>query len=215
MQMTVCLHPSWELRLEATTSTRTIRTRLLSPCLTSACTRTTTAGTSTTTFACSLSRAQSAWDPTLEQSACHPAWKSTPRAPSAPFPDGEPPLRVEASPVFSRRSTSLSCLTTTAVTPTDRPTSLTPRSVPVLTRAARTPARETLAVHSCAATSFPELSLGDTGVLRLATQEYTHRLPTSSTGSTPTCKNVILNPSPQQIHSPNPLPVIFSVIQIQ
>merc|ERR1712179_418972 len=52
--------------------------------------------------------------------------KSTPRAPSAPFPDGEPPLRVEASPVFSRRSTSLSCLTTTAVTPTDRPTSLTP-----------------------------------------------------------------------------------------
>ena len=149
-------------------------TRLLSPCLTSACTRTTTAGTSTTTFACSLSRAQSgqkviqhrplvkwwkvfdgkhilplylrgdffgfsynfgqiklsqssilrnlfsAWDPTLEQSACPPAWKSkfrsswswswsslwpgTPRAPSAPFPDGEPPLRVEASPVFSRRS---------------------------------------------------------------------------------------------------------------
>ena len=62
----------------------------------------------------------SAWDPTLEQSACPPAWKSkfrsswswswsslwpgTPRAPSAPFPDGEPPLRVEASPVFSRRS---------------------------------------------------------------------------------------------------------------
>merc|ERR1712037_628838 len=90
------------------------------------CTRTTTAGTSTTTFVCSLSRAQSAWDPTLEQSACPPAWKSTPRAPSAPFPDGEPPLRVEASPVFSRRSASLSCLTTTAVTPTDRPTSLTP-----------------------------------------------------------------------------------------
>merc|ERR1712037_515074 len=27
--VTVCLHPSWELRLEATTSTRTIRTRLL------------------------------------------------------------------------------------------------------------------------------------------------------------------------------------------
>merc|ERR1712001_286183 len=124
--VTVCLHPSWELRLEATTSTRTIRTRLLSPCLTLACTRTTTAGTSTTTFACSLSRAQSAWDPTLEQLACPPAWKSTPRAPSALFPDGEPPLRVAASPVFSRRSTSLSCLTTTAVTPPDRTTSLTP-----------------------------------------------------------------------------------------
>merc|ERR1712010_445508 len=101
--VTVCLHPTWELRLEATTSTRTIRTRLLSPCLTLACTRTTTAGTSTTTFACSLSRAQSAL-----------------------FPDGEPPLRVEALPVFSRRSTSLSCLTTTAVTPADRTTSLTP-----------------------------------------------------------------------------------------
>merc|ERR1712037_226335 len=82
------------------------------------------------------------------------------------FPDGEPPLRVEALPVFSRRSTSLLCLTTTA----------------------GTPARETLAVHSCAATSSPELSLGDTGALRLATQEYTHRHPTSSTGSTPTCK---------------------------
>merc|ERR1711934_994039 len=124
--VTVCLHPSWELRLEATTSTRTIRTRLLSPCLTSACTRTTTAGTSTTTFAYSLSRAQSAWDPTLEQSACPPAWESTPRAPSALFPDGEPPLRVEALPVFSRRSTSQLCLTSTAVTPTDSLTSLTP-----------------------------------------------------------------------------------------
>merc|ERR1712037_544711 len=129
------------------------------------CTRTTTAGTSTTTFACSLSRAQSAWDPTSEQSACPPAWKST----------------------------------------------------PVLTRAARTPARETLAVHSCAATSSPELSLGDTGAPRPATQECTHRPPTSSTGSTPTCKvyivnstrtykpiYVIVNPSPQQIPSPIP-----------
>merc|ERR1712210_358995 len=138
---------------------------------------------STTTFACSLSRAQSAWDPTLEQLACPPAWKSTPRAPSALFPDGEPPLRVEASPVFSRR----------------------------------TPARETLAVHSCAATSFPELSLGDTGAPRPATQECTHRPPTSSTGLTRTCKvyivnstrtckpiYVIVNPSPQQIHSSNP-----------
>merc|ERR1712110_464046 len=38
-------------------------------------------------------------------------------------PDGEPPLRVEALPVFSRRSTSLLCLTTTAVTPTDSSTS--------------------------------------------------------------------------------------------
>merc|ERR1712055_161410 len=115
-----------ELRLEATTCTRTIRTRSLLPCPTVACTRTTTAGTSTTTFACSLLRAQSAWDPTLEQLACPPAWKSTPRAPSAPFPDGEPPLRVEALPVFSRRSTSLSCLTSIAVTPTDSPKSLTP-----------------------------------------------------------------------------------------
>merc|ERR550519_513408 len=124
--VTVCLHPSWELRLEATISTRMIRTRLLSPCLTLACPRTTTTGTSTTTFASSLSRAQSAWDPTLEQLTCRPAWKSTPRAPSALFLDGEPPLRVAALPVFSRRSTSLSCLTTTAVTPTDRTTSLTP-----------------------------------------------------------------------------------------
>merc|ERR1712110_585536 len=49
-----------------------------------------------------------------------------PRAPSALFPDGEPPLRVEALPVFSRRSTSLSCLTSIAVTPTDSPKSLTP-----------------------------------------------------------------------------------------
>merc|ERR1712192_140414 len=119
-------HPSLELRSEATTSTRTIRTRHPSLCLTLVCTRTTTAGTSTTTFACSPWRDQSAWDPMLQQLACPPAWKSTPRAPSAPFPDGEPPLRVEALPVFSRRSTSLSCLTTTAVTPTDRPTSLTP-----------------------------------------------------------------------------------------
>merc|ERR1712205_276901 len=51
-----------------------------------------------------------------------------------------------------------------------------------LTRAARTPAREILAVHSCAATSSPELSLGDTGAPRLATQEYTHRPPTLLTG---------------------------------
>merc|ERR1712080_12051 len=117
---------SWELRWEATTSMRTIRTRSLSPCLTLACTRTTTAGTSTTTFACSLSRAQSAWDPMLEQSVFPPAWKSTSRAPSALFPDGEPPLRVEALPVFSRRSTSPLCLMSIAVTHTDRPTSPTP-----------------------------------------------------------------------------------------
>merc|ERR1712037_128002 len=122
---TICPHPSWELRLEATTSTRTIRTRSLLPCPTLACTRTTTAGSSTTTFACSLLRAQSAWDPKLEQLACPPAWESTLRAPSALFPDGEPPLRVEALLVFSRRSTSLLCLTSTAVTPTDSPTSLT------------------------------------------------------------------------------------------
>merc|ERR1712168_1681261 len=69
-------------------------------------------------------------------------------------------------------------------------------SVPVLTRAARTPAREILAVHSCAATSSPELSLGGTGALRLATQEYTHRLPTSLTGSCPTCKPTICQPNP-------------------
>merc|ERR1711936_1562220 len=93
---TVCPPPSWELRSEATTCTRTIRTRSLLLC------------------------------PTLEQLACPPAWKSTPRALSALFPDGEPPLRVEALPVFSRRSTSLLCLTSTAVTPTDSPTSLTP-----------------------------------------------------------------------------------------
>merc|ERR1712107_338411 len=72
------------------------------------------------------SRARSPWDPTLEQSACPPAWKNTPRAPSALFPDGEPPLRVEALPVFSRRSMSPLCLTSTAVTPTDRKTSPTP-----------------------------------------------------------------------------------------
>merc|ERR1719193_1648388 len=83
-----------------------------------------------------------------------------------------------------------------AVTPTDKTTSLTPSSVPVLTRAARTPAREILAVHSCAATSSRELSLGDTGALRLATQEYTHRLPTSLTGSCPTCKPTICQPNP-------------------
>merc|ERR1711902_51672 len=124
--VTVCPPTSWELWWEATTSTRTIRTRSVSPCPTLGCTRITTAGTSTTTFACSLLRGQSAWDPTLEQLACPPAWKSTPRAPSALFPDGEPPLRVEALPVFSRRSTSLLCLTSTAVTPTDSLTSLTP-----------------------------------------------------------------------------------------
>merc|ERR1712233_165246 len=64
---------------------------------------------------------------------------------------------------------------------------------PVLTRAARTPAREILAVHSCAATSSPELSLGDTGALRLVTQECTHRLPTSLTGSTHTCNHPYTN----------------------
>merc|ERR1711971_773553 len=68
--VTVCPHPSWELRWEATTSTRTIRTRHLSLCLTLVCTRTTTAGTSTTTFACSPSRDQSTWDPTSPQLAC-------------------------------------------------------------------------------------------------------------------------------------------------
>merc|ERR1711971_570626 len=81
--VTACPHPSLELRWEATTSTRTIRTRPLSLCLTLACTRTTTAGTSTTTFACTPSRDQSAWDPTLQQLACPPAWRSTPRAPPA------------------------------------------------------------------------------------------------------------------------------------
>merc|ERR1712008_432780 len=96
----------------------------------------------------------------------------------------------------------------------DSPTSLTPWSAPVLTRAARTPAREILAVHSCAATSSPELSLGDTGALRLATQEFTHRLPTSLTGSTPTCKPYV-NPNPQQIHSPNPFLIIFETREIQ
>merc|ERR1712145_26601 len=75
-----------------------------------------------------------------------------------------------------------------------------------LDRAARTPAREILAVHSCAATSSPELSLGDTGALSLATQECTHRLPTSLTGSTPTCKPNHVNPNPQQIPSPIPMP---------
>merc|ERR1712192_242035 len=155
--VTACPHPSWELRWEATTSTRTIRTRPLSLCLTLVCTRTTTAGTSTTTFACSPLRGQSAWDPTLQQLACPPAWKSTPRAPPALSPDGEPPLRAVALPVSSRRWTSLLCPTTIAVTPTARP-----------------PAREILAVHSCAATSSPELSLGDTGAPRLATQECTH-----------------------------------------
>merc|ERR1712110_180954 len=95
----------------------------------------------------------------------------------------------EALPVFSRRSTSPLCPMIIAVTPTDKTTSLTPWSVLVLTRAARTPAREILAVHSCAATSSPELSLGDTGALRLATQEYTHGPPTSLTGSTPTCNH--------------------------
>merc|ERR1712181_210900 len=159
--VTACPHPSWELRWEATTSTRTIRTRHLSLCLTLVCTRTTTAGTSTTTFACLPSRDQSAWDPTSQQLACPPAWKSTPRALPALSPDGEPPLRAAALHVSSRRWTSLLCL---------------------MTMAARTPAREILAVHSCAATSSPELSLGDTGAPRLATQEYTHRLPTSLTG---------------------------------
>merc|ERR1711971_1516155 len=77
--LTACPHPSLELRSEATISTRTIRTRPLSLCLTLVCTRTTTAGTSTTTFACSPSRDQSAWDPTLQQLACPPAWRSTPR----------------------------------------------------------------------------------------------------------------------------------------
>merc|ERR1719188_1478653 len=124
--VTVCPPTSWELRWEATTSTRTIRTRSLSPCPRWACTRTMTAGTSTTTFACSLLRVRSAWDPMLEQSVFPPAWKSTPRAPSALFPDGEPPLRVEALPVFSRRSTSPLCLMSIAVTPTDRQTSPTP-----------------------------------------------------------------------------------------
>merc|ERR550517_2453387 len=61
------------------------------------------------TFACSPSRGQSAWDPTLEQLACPPAWKSTPRAPCALSPDGEPPLRAAALPVSSRRLTSLLC----------------------------------------------------------------------------------------------------------
>merc|ERR1712181_217884 len=124
--VTACPHPSWELRWEATTSTRTIQTRHLSLCLTLVCTRTTTAGTSTTTFACSPSRAQSAWDLTLQQLACPPVWKSTPRAPPALSLDGEPPLRAAALPVSSRRWTSLLCLTTIAVTPTARPTSLTP-----------------------------------------------------------------------------------------
>merc|ERR1712192_147139 len=124
--VTACPHPSLELRWEATTCTRTIRTRHLSLCLTLVCTRTTTAGTSTTTFACSPSRDQSAWDPMLHQLACPPAWKSTPRAPPALSLDGEPPLRAAALPVSSRRWTSLLCLTTTAVTPTARPTSLTP-----------------------------------------------------------------------------------------
>merc|ERR1712055_191219 len=101
-------------------------TRGVGGSLTLACTRTTTAGTSTTTFACSPSRGQSAWDLTLEQLACPPAWKSTPRAPCALSPDGEPPLRAAALPVSSRRSTSLLCLTSIAVTPTDRTTSLTP-----------------------------------------------------------------------------------------
>merc|ERR1739845_33283 len=100
--VTACLHPSWELRWGATTSMRTIRTRHLSLCLTLVCTRTTTAGTSTTTFACSLSRDQSAWDPTLEQLACPPAWKSTPRAPCALFPDGEPPLRAALARVLQK-----------------------------------------------------------------------------------------------------------------
>merc|ERR1711908_69544 len=49
--------------------------------------------------------------------------KSTLRAPCALSPDGEPPLRAAALPVSSRRSTSLLCLTSIAVTPTDRPTS--------------------------------------------------------------------------------------------
>merc|ERR1712226_1416937 len=45
---------------------------------------------------------------------------------SALFPDGELPLRVEALPVFSRRSTSPLCLMSIAATPTDRTTSPTP-----------------------------------------------------------------------------------------
>merc|ERR1712203_342361 len=48
--------------------------------------------------------------------------------------------------------------------------------------------RETPAVHSCAATSSPESSPGDTGALRPATPECTPRPPTLSTGSTLTCK---------------------------
>merc|ERR1712055_448776 len=53
-------------------------------------------------------------------------------------------------------------------------------------REARTPAREIPEVPSCAATSFPELCLGDTGVLRLDTPVCTHRPLTSYLGSTPT-----------------------------
>merc|ERR1711997_1278238 len=83
--VTVCPLPSWELRLAASTST--------------------------TTFACSPSRAQSAWDPTSQQSAFPTAWRSTTRAPAALCPAGEPQLRVEALPMFSRRAMSPLCLT--------------------------------------------------------------------------------------------------------
>merc|ERR1712013_671995 len=57
----------------------------------------------------------------------------------------------------------------------------------VLMLVARTLARETLVVHSCAEASFPVWSLGDTGALRLATQVFTLRHLTSSAGSTATC----------------------------
>merc|ERR1712011_33422 len=56
---------------------------------------------------------------------------------------------------------------------------------------ARTLAREILVVHSCAEASFPVWSLGVTGVLRLATQVFTLRHPTSSAGSTATCNGGI------------------------
>merc|ERR1712240_291320 len=62
-------------------------------------------------------------------------------------------------------------------------------SVPVLSKEARTPAKETLVAHSCAEANFPVLSLGDMDVLSPATLVSTLRPPTSSAGLTLICKN--------------------------
>merc|ERR1712058_185463 len=67
-------------------------------------------------------------------------------------------------------------------------TSPIPWSALVWTPVARTPARETLEVPSCADPDLTASSAGDTDALNLDSQESTPRPATSSHGSTLTCK---------------------------